>query len=150
MSLCSLNDIYFYIERLLFVLLSSLYGYFVTQLLACVHVTVLQIFSYVDITDLARCACVCRSWKVITQSNMLWSTVRKASRFQKLIKFSYHTEDCLMSFFFIIKRLFRVLFKCSNFILFDVLVYWSFKSWFVLCFIPVGPDKSSAQVTISW
>ena len=25
--------------------------------------------------DLARCACVCRSWKVLTQSNTLWSKV---------------------------------------------------------------------------
>ncbi|CAH1783301.1 unnamed protein product [Owenia fusiformis] len=34
-----------------------------------------KIFSYVDIADLARCACVCRSWKVITQANSLWSTL---------------------------------------------------------------------------
>lgn len=33
----------------------------------------IQIFKYVDVADLARCACVCRSWKVITQANSLWS-----------------------------------------------------------------------------
>ncbi|XP_025107990.1 dynein regulatory complex subunit 6-like isoform X5 [Pomacea canaliculata] len=33
----------------------------------------IQVFSYVDIADLANCACVCRSWKVITQSGALWS-----------------------------------------------------------------------------
>ncbi len=32
-----------------------------------------KIFSYLDITDLARCSRVCRSWKVITQSSSLWS-----------------------------------------------------------------------------
>ncbi|KAJ8301176.1 hypothetical protein KUTeg_020163 [Tegillarca granosa] len=32
-----------------------------------------KIFSYVDIADLARCACVCRSWKVIMQASSLWS-----------------------------------------------------------------------------
>ncbi|XP_076469222.1 F-box and leucine-rich repeat protein 13-like isoform X1 [Babylonia areolata] len=31
-----------------------------------------QIFSYVDLKDLANCACVCRSWKVITQSSFVW------------------------------------------------------------------------------
>ncbi|XP_070192734.1 F-box and leucine-rich repeat protein 13-like isoform X2 [Littorina saxatilis] len=31
-----------------------------------------QIFSYVDLRDLANCACVCRSWKVITQSSFVW------------------------------------------------------------------------------
>lgn len=33
----------------------------------------IQIFKYVDVADLARCACVCRSWKVITQANTLWN-----------------------------------------------------------------------------
>lgn len=33
----------------------------------------IQIFSYVDLADLANCACVCRSWKVIVQAGMLWS-----------------------------------------------------------------------------
>ncbi|XP_053377632.1 dynein regulatory complex subunit 6-like isoform X5 [Mercenaria mercenaria] len=32
-----------------------------------------MIFKYVDVADLARCACVCRSWKVITQANTLWN-----------------------------------------------------------------------------
>ncbi|XP_050412952.2 dynein regulatory complex subunit 6-like isoform X2 [Patella vulgata] len=32
-----------------------------------------KIFTYVDITDIANCACVCRSWKVITQASLLWS-----------------------------------------------------------------------------
>ncbi|KAK2141506.1 hypothetical protein LSH36_1090g00105 [Paralvinella palmiformis] len=32
-----------------------------------------KVFSYVDISDLARCAQVCRSWKVITQSSLLWN-----------------------------------------------------------------------------
>lgn len=31
-----------------------------------------QVFSYVDLKDLANCACVCRSWKVITQSSFVW------------------------------------------------------------------------------
>ena len=34
-----------------------------------------QIFSYVDLKDLANCACVCRSWKVITQSSFVWCRV---------------------------------------------------------------------------
>ncbi|XP_060578635.1 F-box and leucine-rich repeat protein 13-like isoform X2 [Ruditapes philippinarum] len=33
----------------------------------------IQIFKHVDVADLARCACVCRSWKVITQANTLWN-----------------------------------------------------------------------------
>ncbi|XP_013411676.1 F-box/LRR-repeat protein 13-like isoform X1 [Lingula anatina] len=33
----------------------------------------LKIFSYVDIDDLARCAQVCRSWKILTQSHSLWT-----------------------------------------------------------------------------
>lgn len=33
----------------------------------------IQIFKYIDVADLARCACVCRSWKVITQANSLWN-----------------------------------------------------------------------------
>jgi len=36
---------------------------------------IFQVFSYVDISDLARCAQVCRSWKVITQSSLLWNKV---------------------------------------------------------------------------
>ncbi|XP_064606246.1 F-box and leucine-rich repeat protein 13-like [Liolophura sinensis] len=31
------------------------------------------IFSFVDITDLSRCACVCRSWKMLTLCSLLWS-----------------------------------------------------------------------------
>ncbi|XP_064633493.1 F-box and leucine-rich repeat protein 13-like isoform X2 [Lineus longissimus] len=33
----------------------------------------IKIFGYISIADLARCASVCRSWKVITQSSALWS-----------------------------------------------------------------------------
>ncbi|KAL5014145.1 hypothetical protein ScPMuIL_008415, partial [Solemya velum] len=33
----------------------------------------IKILSYVDLADLARCASVCRSWKVITQAHILWS-----------------------------------------------------------------------------
>ncbi|XP_059843192.1 F-box and leucine-rich repeat protein 13 isoform X3 [Hypanus sabinus] len=33
----------------------------------------LKIFSYLGIMDLARCAQVCQSWKVITQTSSLWS-----------------------------------------------------------------------------
>ncbi|XP_075455745.1 F-box and leucine-rich repeat protein 13 isoform X2 [Ascaphus truei] len=36
---------------------------------------VLKIFGYVDLIDLARCAEVCRSWKMITQSNNLLSNI---------------------------------------------------------------------------
>ena len=35
-----------------------------------------KIFSYLSIIDLYRCAQVCRSWKMITNSNVLWSRVR--------------------------------------------------------------------------
>ncbi|CAG5125421.1 unnamed protein product, partial [Candidula unifasciata] len=34
-----------------------------------------QVFSYLDMADLANCACVCRFWKVLTQANLLWSRV---------------------------------------------------------------------------
>ena len=36
---------------------------------------VCQIFSYVSVGDLGRCARVCRSWKVLIQANVLWSKV---------------------------------------------------------------------------
>ncbi|CAF1254822.1 unnamed protein product [Didymodactylos carnosus] len=32
-----------------------------------------RILSYLDIDDLARCSQVCRQWKVLTQSSVLWS-----------------------------------------------------------------------------
>lgn len=32
-----------------------------------------RIFSYLDVDDLARCAQVCRNWKMLTQSSMLWA-----------------------------------------------------------------------------
>ena len=35
-----------------------------------------QIFSYVSVGDLGRCARVCRSWKVLIQANILWSKVQ--------------------------------------------------------------------------
>ncbi|XP_059176773.1 F-box and leucine-rich repeat protein 13-like [Physella acuta] len=35
----------------------------------------IQIFSYLDVADLAHCACVCRFWKVLTQANLLWSKI---------------------------------------------------------------------------
>ncbi|ESO91191.1 hypothetical protein LOTGIDRAFT_228723 [Lottia gigantea] len=34
-----------------------------------------KIFSHLDMADIANCACVCRSWKVITQANSLWSRI---------------------------------------------------------------------------
>ncbi|KAI0212426.1 Dynein regulatory complex subunit 6 [Lamellibrachia satsuma] len=44
----------------------------------------LKIFGELDITDLARCACVCRSWKVLTQSNTLWSKLDLTKAFRKV------------------------------------------------------------------
>ncbi|XP_033888045.1 F-box and leucine-rich repeat protein 13 isoform X1 [Acipenser ruthenus] len=35
----------------------------------------LKIFSFLDIADLARCAQVCQSWKIISHSSSLWSTM---------------------------------------------------------------------------
>ncbi|XP_048257618.1 dynein regulatory complex subunit 6-like isoform X5 [Haliotis rufescens] len=32
-----------------------------------------KIFGYLDVADIANCACVCRSWKVLTQASALWS-----------------------------------------------------------------------------
>jgi len=32
-----------------------------------------RILAYLDVDDLARCAQVCRNWKMLTQSSMLWS-----------------------------------------------------------------------------
>ncbi|KAK3101016.1 hypothetical protein FSP39_000289 [Pinctada imbricata] len=32
-----------------------------------------KVFSYVDLADRARCACVCRSWKVAAQESTLWN-----------------------------------------------------------------------------
>ena len=49
------------------------------------HVAV-KIFSYVDLCDLARCSCVCRSWKVITQASLLWSRL-------DLTKIAYRVTD---------------------------------------------------------
>ena len=39
-----------------------------------------QIFSFVagNIDDLCRCARVCRSWKMLTQDNVLWSSLNLA------------------------------------------------------------------------
>ncbi|XP_069484160.1 F-box and leucine-rich repeat protein 13 isoform X2 [Ambystoma mexicanum] len=45
---------------------------------------VLRIFSYVDIIDLARCAQVCRSWKIITQTSSLWSSIDFATARHKI------------------------------------------------------------------
>ncbi len=36
-----------------------------------------KIFSYLSIIDLLRCAQVCRSWKMIVNSNVLWSKVKE-------------------------------------------------------------------------
>lgn len=32
-----------------------------------------RILSYLEVDDLARCAQVCRNWKMLTQSSMLWA-----------------------------------------------------------------------------
>ncbi|CAF4613977.1 unnamed protein product, partial [Rotaria sp. Silwood1] len=32
-----------------------------------------RVLAYLDVDDLARCAQVCRNWKMLTQSSMLWS-----------------------------------------------------------------------------
>ena len=40
-------------------------------------VTLSQIFSFVNVGDLGRCARVCRNWKVIIQANTLWSKVKE-------------------------------------------------------------------------
>ena len=48
---------------------------FVFTALFSQFVFLFQIFSNIDISDLARCARVCRSWKVITQWSALWSKV---------------------------------------------------------------------------
>ena len=39
--------------------------------------TLSQIFSFVNVGDLGRCARVCRNWKVIIQANTLWSKVKE-------------------------------------------------------------------------
>ncbi|XP_063304225.1 F-box and leucine-rich repeat protein 13 [Pelobates fuscus] len=39
----------------------------------------LKIFVHVDLIDLARCAQVCRSWKIITQNSSLWSSIDLSS-----------------------------------------------------------------------
>jgi len=49
-----------------------------------------KIFSYLSIIDLYRCAQVCRAWKMITNSNILWSKlnlypIRHKYRKQKII-----------------------------------------------------------------
>ena len=36
-----------------------------------------HIFSYLSIIDLCRASQVCRSWKMITNSNVLWSKVKE-------------------------------------------------------------------------
>ncbi|KAK2190189.1 hypothetical protein NP493_87g05013 [Ridgeia piscesae] len=44
----------------------------------------LTIFAELDIMDLARCACVCRSWKVLTQSKFLWSKLDLTKAYRKV------------------------------------------------------------------
>lgn len=41
----------------------------------------IKIFSYLSIVDLSRCAQVCRSWKIITNSNVLWSKVKQIASY---------------------------------------------------------------------
>ncbi|XP_029473008.1 dynein regulatory complex subunit 6 isoform X2 [Rhinatrema bivittatum] len=45
---------------------------------------VLKIFSYINIVDLARCAQVCRSWKILTQTSSLWSSIDFSAVRQKI------------------------------------------------------------------
>ena len=56
-----------------------------------------QIFSYIDVTDLARCACVCRSWKVLTQASALWSRVGKRMTTQILYCQNLSEFECTWS-----------------------------------------------------
>ena len=37
------------------------------------HNAAIRIFSFLSVVDLFRCAQVCRSWKIMTNSNVLWS-----------------------------------------------------------------------------
>lgn len=52
-----------------------------------------KIFSYLSIVDLYRCAQVCRSWKMITNSNVLWSKVsvtrRSSLNYKYRVKYDY-------------------------------------------------------------
>ena len=45
-----------------------------------------KIFSYLSIIDLYRCAQVCRAWKMITNSNILWSKLNLYPIRHKYIK----------------------------------------------------------------
>lgn len=46
----------------------------------------IKIFSYLSIVDLYRCAQVCRSWKIITNSNILWSKLDLSTVKDKYIR----------------------------------------------------------------
>ncbi len=57
-----------------------------------------KIFSYLSIIDLHRCAQVCRSWKMLTNSNVLWSRVsvdlkNQEKKRKNIIKFFFLQLD---------------------------------------------------------
>ncbi|XP_052780096.1 dynein regulatory complex subunit 6-like isoform X2 [Mya arenaria] len=71
----------------------------------------IQIFRYVDVADLARCACVCRSWKVITQANSLWNRLdfhRVRNRISRKLKPISEVTDKVVT---------KLLYKCRPYLI---------------------------------